>query len=237
MTADDGGSNQISFNQLADELMSSRQWATARSLLEGAVRGMPEGWRPVSDDSELFRALNCAFWDIEEFMAYVGAKRTEVKSLVKWIPVSYSKAWFQLAVISVEEGSLQTALSCIESGLALEPDHPELWNEKGYILARERQYLHALRSYQHAATVRDWAPASQIARALRGQGSVLIDLRRLDEAEAAISRSLVLDPESKVAKNELQYIAELRRGLKIEGSGKPDLWQRVANFLKKSKQN
>jgi hypothetical protein len=58
---------------------------------------------------------------------------------------------------------------------------------------------------------RDWAPASQIARAVRGQGVQLIDLDRLDEAENVLRRSLELEPESKVAQNKLGYIENLRR--------------------------
>src|SRR5208282_505141 len=129
---------------------------------------------------------------------------------------SYSKAWYQLAMITVEEGDFNRALSCIESGLALEPDHPLLWNEKGYILHRQGQCADALRSHERAATVRDWAPPYQIALALRGKGSTLIDLKRIDEAEEAIKQSLVLDPESKAGRNELEYIIQLRRASEKE---------------------
>jgi len=136
----------------------------------------------------------------------------------KRIAESYSEAWLQLAVIAVEEGNLKNAFSCIESGLALEPDHPLLWSEKGFILARQGQYADALRSYERAATVRDWAPPYQIAKALRGKGATLVELKRLDEAEEAIKQSLVLDPASKIGTNELEYIIQLRRGCKEEGS-------------------
>jgi len=118
----------------------------------------------------------------------------------------------------VEEGNLTSALSCIESGLALEPDHPSLWIEKGFILARQGQYADALRSYERAATVRDWAPPNEIARALRGKGATLVELKRIDEAEESIKRSLVLDPTSKIGRNELEYIIQLRRECKEKGS-------------------
>jgi hypothetical protein len=44
---------------------------------------------------------------------------------------------------------------------------------------------------------REWAPTSYVARALRGQGIQLIDLRRLDEAEAVLKQSLEFEPETK----------------------------------------
>jgi Flp pilus assembly protein TadD len=201
----------VGFNQLADQLISERQWAAARSLLEEAIRQMPRDWKTVQNDSVTFHARICACWDKEEFLAYVGAKRAEGVLNNKWIAESYSKAWFQLAVIAVEEGNLTSALSCIESGLALEPDHPSLWIEKGFILARQGQYADALRSYERAATVRDWAPPNQIARALRGKGATLVELKRVHEAEEAIKQSLVLDPQSKIGRNELEYIIQLRK--------------------------
>jgi hypothetical protein len=57
--------------------------------------------------------------------------------------------------------------------------------------------------YARATTARDWAPPSQVARALRGQGVQFVDLERLDEAEAVLRESLELDPDSETARNEL----------------------------------
>jgi tetratricopeptide (TPR) repeat protein len=171
----------VGFNQLAEQLISKRQWVAARSLLEEAIRQMPMDWKPVGN---------------------LNNKR---------ITESYTEAWLQLAVIAMEEGNLKNAFSCIESGLALEPDHPLLWSEKGFILARQAQYADALRSYERAATVRDWAPPYQIAKALRGKGATLVELKRLDEAEEAIKQSLVLDPTNKIGRNELEYIIQLRK--------------------------
>ena len=204
-------------NDLADQLMSEGQRAAARVLLEEAIREMPRDWKPVRDDPDTFRGRICACWDMQEFLAYVGAKSAE-GYFDKWIAESYSKGWYQLAMISVEEGDFSRALRCIESGLALEPDHPLLWNEKGYILHRQGKHVEALRSYERAASVRNWAPPYQIALALRGKGSALIDLKRIDEAEAAIKQSLVLDPESKAGRNELEYVIQLRRAPKEKNS-------------------
>ncbi|HKM91513.1 MAG TPA: hypothetical protein VJX29_12940 [Candidatus Acidoferrales bacterium] len=102
-----------SFNDLADKLMSQSQWAAARSLLEQTIRDMPRDWKPVRDDPVTFRARICACWDNEEFLAHVGAKSAE-GYLDKWIAESYSKAWYQLAMIAVEEGDFNKALICIE---------------------------------------------------------------------------------------------------------------------------
>jgi tetratricopeptide (TPR) repeat protein len=98
----------------------------------------------------------------------------------------------------------------LDSGLQLESDHPEFWNEKAYLLGRLKRHQESLDCYRRAASVRDWAPAQQVARALRGQGVQLVNLNLLDEAEAALRRSLELEPDSEVARNELGYIEGVR---------------------------
>ena len=46
---------------------------------------------------------------------------------------------------------------------------------------------------------------------MRGQGINLIDLNRLDEAEAALQRSLEVEPENPNALHELGYLERLRQ--------------------------
>jgi hypothetical protein len=49
---------------------------------------------------------------------------------------------------------------------------------------------------------------------LRGAGVALIDLNRLDEAEEVLKESLVFEPDSAAAQNELGYVKHLRNGRK-----------------------
>ncbi len=76
---------------------------------------------------------------------------------------------------------------------------------------RIKRHQEAFDCYVRAASVRDWAPASQVARSFRGQGVQLVDLDDLDEAERALQKSLELEPDSEVARNELAYIDDLRQ--------------------------
>ena len=198
------------FNRCADELIIEGCYADAQALLDAAIQAMPAGWTPTREDE---RFLSVAFWDQEEFLAHSHhqIERKQLTKSIAWVDGSYSRAWYQLAVVASKQGRFGRALFCIDCGLELEPDHPELWNEKGYLLGRLKRYQEALDCYIRAASVRDWAPPSQVARALRGQGIQLVDLDRLDEAEDALRRSLDLDPDNQNAQNELGYIADLRR--------------------------
>jgi tetratricopeptide (TPR) repeat protein len=162
-------------------------------LLEAALQEMPAGWKPDNDDG---RFLTIAFWDQEEFLAYVNRERDRVTKPIYWVEGSYSRAWYQLAIAASKQGQFDRALFSLDCGLELEPDHPELWNEKGYVLGRLKRHQEAFDCYVRAASVRDWAPASQVARSFRGQGVQLVDLDDLDEAERALQKSLELEPDS-----------------------------------------
>jgi tetratricopeptide (TPR) repeat protein len=198
------------FNHRAAELIFEGRYADARSVLEAAIREMPAGWTPRLEKDE---SLSIAFWDQNEFFAH-SEHQIELGPSTKsifWVCGSYSKAWYLLAVAASKEGRFEKALFCIDCGMELEPDHPELWNEKGYLLGRLKRHQEAFDCYIRAASLRAWAPPSQIARALRGQGVQLVDLDRLEEAEEALRQSLELEPDSQTARNELGYVADLRK--------------------------
>jgi tetratricopeptide (TPR) repeat protein len=195
------------FNQLAEDLIAERRLVEARTMLEKAISQMPAGWKPSRDDG---KALSIAFWYEEEFLAWVQQYGRRLNKTTLWIRESYSKAWYLLAAVAVEEKRLTDALFCIDSGLELEPDHPELLSEKGYILGVLKRHAEALECYIWAVSAREWSPAAYMARALRGQGVQLIDLDRLDEAETALKESLEYEPGNRGARNELEYIEELR---------------------------
>lgn len=194
------------FNEIAEGLIAENHSEEAQAVLEKAIDGMPTGWKPVQDQAE---SLQIAFWDQEEFFAYVRRPGVSSKTVL-WVGSSYSRAWYVLGALASQQQRFEHALFCMDCGIGLEPDHPELWSEKGFILARLGRHEQALDCYTRAATIRDWAPPTEVARALRGQGVQLIDLDRIDEAEAALRRSLEYEPNSDIAKKELEYIDQLR---------------------------
>ena len=188
---------------LASVAIAASRWDDARELLVTALASIPLNWRALQEDESRVRA---AFWDQEEFLAFVAHHRGRYEKPIIWIGTSYSKMWWQLAVANSEQERVDEALECLERALALEPDHPRLWVEKGFLLNGLGRHEAALECYRTAATIRDWTSQLLVARALRGQGSALIDLERFEEAQQAYRKSLELDPESGIARQELEYI-------------------------------
>jgi tetratricopeptide (TPR) repeat protein len=195
------------FNATASTLIGEKRLGEAKALLEQALAEKPADWRPVRTDGE---DESRYFWDMEEFLSYCAEPRPEGQGRVVWVHGSYSRACYLLAYIAIEERDPQAAFQALRKGLELEPDHPHLWCEMGHLLQLLRRHEEALQSYQRAESVRAWASPQQKGRALRGQGINLIDLGRLDEAEAALKRSLEVEPENPNAQHELGYIAHLR---------------------------
>src|SRR5262249_25891100 len=129
-----------------------------------------------------------------------------------WRSSAYPRAHYYLAFLEVRDGNTTRALELLAKGEQLEPNvHFAL--ERGQALIRgPRDFEGAMASYRSVLDRGDDVPGVLRAVALRGTGFVLIELDQLDEAERYFRESLALDPDSSVAKNELNYIARLRAG-------------------------
>lgn len=106
------------------------------------------------------------------------------------------------------------ASKALDHGLTLQPDNPYLVSEKGMVLVVRRQFPEALALYDDwfSRQMEDPPGTPNRARLLRARGFVLIELKRLDEAEAAYTEALEIEPDHKGARQELAYIQELRGG-------------------------
>ena len=202
----------INRNEQIETAIESERWEDARIAIEESLAVMPSDWKPMQRGDVDESTLICSFWDNAEYMSFLANRRQQDGEMsVMWDDVSYSKRWWQLALVNRKQGLHRNALTCIECGLELEPDHPYLWIQKGLILIETKQYAQALSAFETATAVRSWASASVVAWALRQQGYVLIELGRLNEAQAVYRRSLELDPNNETAGNELEYIDRLLR--------------------------
>jgi tetratricopeptide (TPR) repeat protein len=96
----------------------------------------------------------------------------------------------------------------------LAPANSHYLNEYAEWFKTARQWQKSHDLFARAADLAPQQPADvrdlRHARSLRGMGFNLIELGNLDEAEKLMRQSLKLDPESRVARIELQYIAEQR---------------------------
>jgi len=197
---------------IAESMIQEGKRTDPENLLKDFVSEIPPDWKPVE---VLDITINIAYWSMEEFIIHAPHYDPDgSQKMVAWVTPSYSKALYLLAFIYVERKDWFTAMSFIDQAISLEPDHPLLLCEKALILLRLGRCQEAHDLFIIAAEIRPWAPLNQRARALRGAAVALIDLKRLDEAEVLLKKSLEIEPENTVAMRELDYIQGLRKGFK-----------------------
>ncbi len=133
---------------------------------------------------------------------------------------TYGQAIFLLGSAAVEARDMRKATFWLDKGLALQPDNLMLVTEKGMVLTVQKRHAEALALYEATfenASGMLLGDKQGKARLLRAKGFTLIELNRLDEAEAAYKASREIEPDHGGAKHELAYIAQLRAGAEQRG--------------------
>lgn len=200
--------------------MDRKDFSTARALLMEVAANAPKNPKDYVYEEKRGNSRSIKFWNLPEFMAYTaysgirkGAETTA------WVASVYPRALFYLGFIDLERGDYKSAEKALAACLALEPDHPSALCELAMVHKKLGDEKTALKLYEKARTARPYATSEQVATALRGIGSVYVEQNKLDTAEEMFKESLKFAPDSKVAKNELGYIAQLRSGAKAVPGG------------------
>jgi len=128
----------------------------------------------------------------------------------------YALAYYLSAYIFVEEGNFEAAIGDLRKALSLSPRNSIFLAELGHVYQTVRNWPAALEVFAQAEEASegfspDSVKDSELGRALRGQGFSLIELHRLEEAEAVFERCLEINPKDEKARNELRYIDQLRK--------------------------
>lgn len=132
------------------------------------------------------------------------------------MPNTYPDIALLVGSYYVETHQMETAIAALDKGLAFDAGSPRLLGEKGVALSALGRYAEAV-AVLDAGIAANQGSEQEMARLHRGRGVSLIDLNRLDDAEAALKTSLELQPNHPVALNELKYIEQLRAGAPAAG--------------------
>jgi len=127
------------------------------------------------------------------------------------IDMACPEAFKSLAFIDIEEKRpLGEALAHLEEAIAIAPEWPEAYTERGFVLGMLGRLPDALGSYQRAIDLSEAqdAPPSMKAIAYRGRGWVQVEQKDWDGARRSYHRSLELMPGHEQTLAELGYIDE-----------------------------
>ena len=127
---------------------------------------------------------------------------------------SWAMAYWARSYALTEMNRTKEAEADLRKALELSPMDGQYKNELAYLLMRRGEVSESLSLYKEAeqyADITSQYPVDLKCAALRGQGYDLVELHRLDEAEAAYKKCMTLVPDEPKSKAELGYIAEQRR--------------------------
>ena len=196
-------------NDPLDEAVSAlNQGQTLRALdiIDEIIARVPPGWQPISLNQKK-NIISYSAWSPEEFEAFINSGNQGIN--VQWVVPSFSRAYFLKSYILVDQKNYEKAMAVIKEGLQLEPDHPSLLSEAALVEGRLGQYEKAIELYAKIPQ-RKWDALPTVAQALRGVGANYIKLKKLDEAEVALVKSLALAPCHSGARAGLDKIDAMR---------------------------
>ena len=149
-----------------------------------------------------------------ESLAYL-VQSTAAKKNAVVVGTVWCDAYFLRAYGLTELGRTAEARQSLEKAIAMAPRNSQYISELSNLYSRDKKWDEAIAGYDTAARLarESSPPASRngdLGRALRGKGYALVELGRLDEAEAIYRQCLEIDAADKAAQRELQYVQTRR---------------------------
>jgi tetratricopeptide (TPR) repeat protein len=200
----------------AGQLAKAGQPTQALSLLDGVTAHYESARDP---DKTYF----CAHSQVEMMLYAAMPAADERPHEILVLESTWADAYLIKGSLQIDLGNLAEARLNLERATALAPLNAVYWGELGHTYHVEKNFPKALEIFKQATTAAEMTRADQadstlLRRSLRGQGYSLIELDRLDEAEALYRKCLQLEPSDQQARVELDYIAQLRRAKKTNPS-------------------
>jgi len=148
-----------------------------------------------------------------ETLFYMASAAKDHQSAIAIEP-DWCDALFMKGYALVQLGRLIEGRAPLEKAVAMAPSYAHYQNELAFNYQSTSEWPHSLQLYERAygsAEIGDPRVRTlEQGRALRGQGYVLVEQGKWEEAKAAYEKALKLDPNDGKAKGELGYITEHR---------------------------
>jgi tetratricopeptide (TPR) repeat protein len=125
---------------------------------------------------------------------------------------TWADAYYMKAYALQDAHRLSEAKATLQLALKLSPFNSHYLAELGDIYALEKNWPKAMKVFDEAEDNAKLGPedtqAEELGRARRGQGYVLVELGKLDEAEKKYKQCLASNPKDTKAKAELEYVCD-----------------------------
>ena len=156
----------------------------------------------------------CASSPAESLVYLVQAAKDKTTASV--YGPTWCDAYYLRGYALIELGRNGEARASLERAVQMSPRNAHYRSELAELYARDKNWNEALATFDASARIaEESAPqehrTAELGRALRGKGFVLVELGRLEEAEAIYRKCLEIDPADTKAMNELRYVQSRRQ--------------------------
>lgn len=211
---------------LAAKAIYVDNYKKAESLLEKVIDNTPQEYLYRYQENG---SLVVKFWNQQEYNQYCSwQKKQGQNQAVIWIKSAYPRAYYFLGFLKIKTKQYEEAIEYLEKGRKLEPTNPKFNFEQAQALFGLQRYSEALKLYEDIKELGPHISKYDLAKALTGKGSTLLEIGELEAAEAAYSQSLQFEPHNYLVMSKLKYIQDLRNG---KEDITPDLFSGTSNHL------
>jgi len=133
---------------------------------------------------------------------------------VRLVTVTWCQALYVKAFALVDLDRLDDAQSAFERLVTFAPKHSRYLNELAYVFLKKKDWKHSIEAYANAEAAASFTPERRDYErcvSFRGIGYDLVELGRLDDAEAAYRKCLAIIPDEPKSLGEIEYIKEQRK--------------------------
>jgi Tfp pilus assembly protein PilF len=133
---------------------------------------------------------------------------------VRLVTATWCEAQYVKAFALVDLQRLDDAKLVFERLVGYAPKHARYLNELGYVFLKKKEWQHSIDIYTSAEAAASFTPERRDYErcvAFRGIGYDLVELGRLDDAEAVYRKCLAIIPDEPKSLGEIEYIKDQRK--------------------------
>jgi tetratricopeptide (TPR) repeat protein len=151
---------------------------------------------------------------LTEALVYSGMKSSNRNGSVVLSKPTWAMAYYLRGYAYGSMGDMAHSEESLKQALVLSPFNSQFLSELGNVYENEKNWSSGLDAFQNAYAAAEFAPpAQQVSlrcHALRGQGFVLVELHKLDEATQKYNACLSISPGDQRSLDELGYVKGLQ---------------------------
>ncbi len=186
--------------QKVGELISNKKFDEALKILNSVTKGMESKY---IQKNSVFISVKTR----KEFDEYM--KVAEYKKAI-WLDFSYRNAYYYKAFIAIELKQFDEAIRVLKKLTFISPNDSHIYTELGGIYNQTGRADEGLIEYIDAYRIAK-KYGQDLGVALRGIGFSYIELGDMAKAKEAYQMSLTVEPNNKIATDELIYIESLEK--------------------------